>query len=280
MGPTTPSGEPDAPGYDELLEQVLQTAPHVAAALTRAHRNRTRELDRYLNADALRTHFAGTYVAGLDEIFSVLDAIIDAYQRSVVLKDIRFLIMRIRADFESAIDAALSGFNGVVLDTMRDVMEVEYLLEDFLRDAQHIREWFNADRATLLGKFSPAALRRRQAAAADIAPEKLPDAFEYRLHSEGLHVLPSFMLNDLAGKGFTAAPFPRAVEFAFAEMFEHGRRVILAAYDLGARVEGTRWAAPDVRIGMPEAAKAWERTKVVMALIARCERGSEASDST
>ena len=40
----------------------------------------------------------------------------DAYKRSVLLKDIAFLIARVHADFESAIDAALAGFNGVVLD--------------------------------------------------------------------------------------------------------------------------------------------------------------------
>ena len=280
MTPATHSGEHDTPGYDQLLEQVLQIAPRVGAALSRAHGNRARELDRYVNADALSTHFPGGYIVGLDEIFSVLTVMTDAYQRSVLLKDIAFLIARVHADFESAIDAALSGFNGVVLDTMRDVMEVEYLFEDFLRDGQHITEWVGADRATLLSTFNPASLRRRQAAAAGTAPENLPDAFEYRLHSEGLHVSPNFILDDLAGNGFTAAPFPRALEFAFAEMFEHARRVILAAYDLGERVAGDRWTVPDVRTGMPEAARAWERTQAVMAVVARCKHLTDADTST
>ena len=38
-------------GYDELLGQVLEAAPRVGRLLSRAHRNRTQELNRYLNAD-------------------------------------------------------------------------------------------------------------------------------------------------------------------------------------------------------------------------------------
>jgi hypothetical protein len=237
-------------------------------------------LNRYLNEDTLRKHFPGSYFAGLEEIYCVLDAIREAYERSEALKDIAFLVKRVRADFESAVDAGLAGFNGVVLDTMRDVMEVEYLLRDFLHDNQQIRRWLNADRATLIKDFGPAALRRRHAAVRGTVPEKLPDAFEYRLHSEGLHVSPAFILDDLAGKGFTEVPSARAVEFCFAEMFEHGRRVILAAHDLGASIEGVQWTGPDPRTCMPEAAEAWARARNIIEIVAVLERAARTGDST
>ena len=259
--------------YEDLLGQILEIAPRVGKSLDRAHRNRQRELNRYANADTLTKHFPGTYVAGLEEIFTVLEAMTDAYQRSAVLKDIAFLIARVRADFDSAIEAALSGFGGVVLDTMRDVMEVEYLLADFGANRKRIRGWLDADRATLLNEYSPASLRRRKAAALGTVPENLPDSSEYRIHSEGLHVSPSFILDDLAGKGFTQSRSPRGIEFCFAEMFEHARRVILAAYDLGMSVEGSNWTGPDAKAQMPEAAKAWERTRVVTRVIAQLGRG-------
>ncbi len=81
--------------------------------------------------------------AGLEEVYCVLDAIREAYERCKAPKDIAFLVKRVRGDVESAVDAGLAGFNGVVLDTMRDVMEVEYLLMDFLHDNQQIRKLFS-----------------------------------------------------------------------------------------------------------------------------------------
>src|SRR2546421_10122015 len=88
------------PEYDELLEQVLGLAPRVGRSLIRARRNRSRELNRYLNTDSLTRHFPGSYVAGLEEICAVLEATAIAYQRSAVLKGIAFLISRVRADFD------------------------------------------------------------------------------------------------------------------------------------------------------------------------------------
>ena len=266
--------------YDQLLEQLFDTSPQVAIALTRAHRDRTRELDRYLNADTLRRRFPGKYFEGLEEVFSVLDAIAAAYRQSPVLKDIAFLLERVRADLQSAIDAGLAGFNGIVLDTMRDAMEVEYVLRDFQHDDSKINTWLHADRATLMRDFSPRALRSRHAAALGTVPEKLPDAAQYRIHSQALHVSPSFILSDLAGKGFTEVASPRASEFCFAEIFEHARCVILAAYDLGVSQEGSGWTGPDARAGMPEAARAWERTQAVTVAMSLLERAAHADIST
>jgi hypothetical protein len=40
------------------------------------------------------------------------------------LKRISFLVTRAQADFEIAVEAVLAGLNSVVLDHMRDVMEI------------------------------------------------------------------------------------------------------------------------------------------------------------
>ena len=87
------------------------------------------------------------------------------------------------------------------------------------------------------------------------------------------------MLDDLAGKGFTEAPNVRGVEFCFAEMFEHARRVILAAHDLGTSMEGGEWTGPDPRTCMPEAAKAWERTQAIIRAMALFERAARTGGS-
>jgi hypothetical protein len=276
---TTPTGKDHPSGYEQLLDRVRATAPKVGKALVRAYENRIKQLNRYLNEDTLGKYFPGSYFAGLEEVYAALEVIREMYERSEALKGISFLLKRVRADFESAIDAGLAGFNGVVLDTMRDVMEVEYLLRDFLHDKQQIRRWLNADRAMLIKEFGPAALRRRQAAACGTVPEKLPDVFEYRLHSEGLHVSPTFILDDLAGKGFTEAPNIRGVEFCFAEMFEHARRVILAAHDLGMSIEGAQWTGSDPRTCMPEAAKAWARARNIIEVMMLLERAAQTGDS-
>jgi hypothetical protein len=88
MTQTTSPGKDYQAEYDQLLDQLLDTAPQVGKALVRAHKNRTKELNRYLNQDTLRKHFPGSYFAGLEEVYSVLDATREAYEQSETLKDI------------------------------------------------------------------------------------------------------------------------------------------------------------------------------------------------
>jgi hypothetical protein len=260
---------------------VVESAQHTGAScFFKAQPYPELTLNRYLNEDTLRKHFPGSYFAGLEEVLSCLDATRNAYEQSKTLKDIAFLILRARSDFESSIDVALAGFNGMALDAMRDVMEIEYLLRDFLSDRKQIQKWLTADQDQLIKDFSPEALRRRYAKACGKTPNTLPDTFEYRAHSEGLHVSPSFMLSDLAGKGFTEAPSPRGVEFCFWDIFEHSRRVIIVANDLGKDIEGSKWNGPDPKTSMPEAAKAWERTRAMVKFFSVFERAKQEENSS
>ena len=56
-----------------------------------------------------------------------------------------FLVERAEADFQTAIEATLSGYQGVAADAMRDVMEIECLLLDFAVNGGGADEWLNAD---------------------------------------------------------------------------------------------------------------------------------------
>lgn len=65
------------------------------------------------------------------------------------------------ADFETAIENALSGYLSVAMDAMRDVMEIENLLLYFAVDPHHIDRWLQAAARTLRTTYSPAEVRNR-----------------------------------------------------------------------------------------------------------------------
>jgi hypothetical protein len=68
---------------------------------------------------------------GLEQLYTYLDAAIESYSLIPKLAVLAFLVRRVRADFETALEATLSGYQGVASDAMRDVMEIEGLLLDF-----------------------------------------------------------------------------------------------------------------------------------------------------
>lgn len=103
------------------------------------------------------------------------------------LADLALLVSRVRADFETALEATLSGYQGVAAEAMRDVMEIEGLLLDFSTHPGNAEEWLKADRRMLIGRYGPAAVRDRLKAA-DVAPYS-NDGFEpvdYQAHSAAI----------------------------------------------------------------------------------------------
>jgi hypothetical protein len=74
---------------------------------------------------------------------------------------LKFLIDRTIADFETALEATLSGYWAVTFDAMRDVLEIQFLPMDFALTFAHITEWLDADDRTLKNKFEPASVRQR-----------------------------------------------------------------------------------------------------------------------
>ena len=108
------------------------------------------------------------------------------------LAGIAWLLDRTKADFITALDAALAGLNGVAFDAMRDVMEIEYLLRDFRYDPSAIARWLSDKHRR---DFMPVKLRERHARKLGVAVKDLPDSQDYKIHSEGLHVSPGFVLS-------------------------------------------------------------------------------------
>ncbi|HEY0377577.1 MAG TPA: hypothetical protein VGC87_11695 [Pyrinomonadaceae bacterium] len=115
--------------YQALLESFANTHPLLAASLLKAQKNRI---------DRLQKYSSGVRLKGLEQLQSHLIIVEQSFQRNRTLKKVAFLIARAKADFETALEAVLSGLHGVVFDAMRDVMEVEFLLRDFLYESSHI----------------------------------------------------------------------------------------------------------------------------------------------
>src|SRR4051794_12107319 len=96
--------------FPDLIDQLAVRAPKVAAGIHAAEGTRARSLAQYL---------PGMRLPGLDNLFEFLDHNADVYDANTELAKIAFLIRRVRADFETALEATLSGYIGVATDAMR-----------------------------------------------------------------------------------------------------------------------------------------------------------------
>ncbi len=108
---------------------------------------------------------------------------------------------------------------------MRDTMEMELLLLDFSVDPNQINAWLNADRKTRRQKLSPGAVRNRVMATGlheVVGSERA--AVDYRVHSEAIHVTPSWVMFPFLGKGHVAADDVMSIDAPFIEVSEHARR--------------------------------------------------------
>lgn len=215
--------------YQETLAQLAVTQPRIAECLLKAAEHREVRLNQYLN---------GARLAGLEQLYEYLDAAYDAYTAApepvpdedgdaVDLRKVAFLINRVKQDFQTALEAAFSGYPAVASDMMRDVMETEALLLDFITTPSNLDEWLNASRKTLLNKFGPGKVRARLKAAG-VSPWA-DDGFvamDYQAHSQALHVSPQLL--PLAARGIAAGSGGIFDDVPFMEMFEHGRRIMYA----------------------------------------------------
>lgn len=209
-----------ASSYTSALAKLAEMRPRVSYRLTEAERIRGERLQIYLS---------GARLHGLEQLLSYLDALRDAYAREHGLQALELLIARAIGDFETALEATLSGYQGVAADAMRDVMEIEYLLLDFATTPEHAAQWLAADRRQRLRVFAPAKVRDRLVAAG-LPPFGREDweAVDYRAHSEALHVTPHELA--VGSRGMESNPSGSMwADAGFIEMFEHGWRFIRAA---------------------------------------------------
>lgn len=216
--------------YSILLKELRKSHPELHAALDHAHRNRETRLSSYQN---------GIRLKGIEELLVHLRKLHDAFERSNDLRPIAFLLFRAYADFQTALEASLSGFNSIAADSMRDVMEIEFLLREFYFEPDNIHKWLTCSEEERLNNFRPGVLRQKYANRVGKQPKDLMEAFDYKGHSISLHVSPGF--NPFGGPGLIPPQLPFGDDAGFWEIFEHARRLVFAAHFI------KRKLAPQIR---------------------------------
>jgi hypothetical protein len=212
MSPIPPDNNPLE--YSGLLATLAAARPRLARVLGKAEENRRKHLANLLN---------GARLKGLEALLLWLDEAAVAYEGNEDLRRIAFLIRRATADFETAAEATLSGYPSVAADAMRDVMEIEMLLFDFILDASRIDEWLHASPADRRKRFQAGKLRKRLKAAGPgvnrFTAQTASDV-DYRAHSEALHVAPMTVI----GKGLISDDEDRLAglmsDMGYWEIFE------------------------------------------------------------
>lgn len=252
--------------YGSLLNQLAEAHPRIVSPLQRAQQHRERELGHLVT---------GARLAGLEELLRHLDDVSAAWGRSLSLTRLRHLVDRAITDFESALEATLSGQRGLVADLMRDVSEIELLLLDFTLDLDRIDQWLSADRRERLRQFAPARIRERLK---EEGGERYdPHRADYAAHSEALHVTP--LSHPFASRGIASDQDSLLADLGFWEMFEHARRLLVAIDALHDRV-GEDFGDHVRRLESLMAVElAWERTQEMQALFLALVEASQALET-
>src|SRR5580765_3299773 len=119
--------------YAAELKAAERELPGLVDVLNRAETNRA------VRFKALNT--TAQQLQALEEILTYTKALEIYFHSENHVSRVAFLLRRAHGDFATAIDALLSGFHKTVLDSMRDVMEIEFLFRDFALHHAHIGEW-------------------------------------------------------------------------------------------------------------------------------------------
>jgi hypothetical protein len=212
--------------YSDLLNELTSSNPLTASLLKQAEQRRKSKLHQYLK---------GVRFSGFEELMQHLDTVYEMYLTQDQLSKIAFLLKRSKGAFVIALEAALTGFNTVAHEAMRSVMEIEFLLRDFSLDASRIDEWLTADSDKLYERFRPGVLRQRFASHVGQQPKDLPEATDYKGHSMFLHVGPR--ANPFGTPGLADGSQPFAADSCFWEIFEHARRLLIAAHTLADTIQ-------------------------------------------
>lgn len=198
-------------------ERALERrAPRVAAITKRLRRTREGQLEQYAG---------GARVVGLDQLLGYLEKAEAVFAAGPpLLAQTELLVKRAHADFVIALDATLAGLLSVAADAMRDVLEIEMLLLDFALDPDRLDRWLSADDGSRRREFAPVRVRERLEAAGVGEVTSSVFGLDYAAHSAMLHVNPRPL--PLGGKAPTEDGFE--LDAGFWEIFEHGRRLLLA----------------------------------------------------
>jgi len=234
--------------YSRLLAELARSHPTLQASLHVAALNRAKRLAQYAGGDRFR---------GLEELIGHLGSLASAFKAHSELSKVAGLVWRARADFVTALEAFLSGFHSVVQDAMRDVMEIEFLIRDFVDKPTNIDRWLSREQPKA---FRPWTLRKRYADRLRCEVKDLPETGDYNAHSTFLHVNPD--RSPFGGPGLCSDQDAFSVDVCLFEIFEHALRLLLQLHALRRRI-APRLRAPTVRKGLRRVRRAWKSTQVL-----------------
>jgi len=241
----------ESSSFSTLIRTLSIESSDTAAKLKEAQSNREDSLAFYLDSVTLK---------GSEELTVHLQKLEKVYQRSRRLRGLSVLIRRLENDFEIGLESTLTGFHSVVLDAMRDVMEVEFLLREFTHQPSMIDQWLQATPKELYDKFRPAVLRQRDANRLGLRPQKMDEASDYTLHSETLHVSPPARPSFFE-RGLHNHEDPFSTDICFWEMSEHARRVLFAVHHLRRKLARHIESPLGPTRGLKRFKDAWVRTQ-------------------
>jgi hypothetical protein len=215
----------DIPSYATSLKHLAADFRRLGSVLEEAEVRRAAAVLRLTNDVRLK---------GANDLMVQLDRIATAFAAEPQLCKLTFLIRRVIADFETALEATLSSYTAVAFDAMRDVLEIEYLLRDFALNEELIDEWLNADERTIIKKFGPNRVRQRLKAAGIKGFGQNAQSADYKGHSQMLHPAPS-RSPILPEKGRTP-PDIFGSDIGFWEIFDHARGIWSAIAFLAGKI--------------------------------------------
>ena len=203
----------DLESYKNLLNILKGSNPILSNFLITAQKNRQENILHYLG---------GTSLKGLDNLLSYLAESEKAFHENEHLSKYHYFLVRIKGDFEIAIEAFLSGLHPSIFDVMRDAMEVEFLLRDFLIWPSHFDEWLENDGKNNK-KFQPASLRRRFS---DYCGHcDIQGTLDYKIHSQLLHVTPK--ISDIRGLTINSDNDVASKSICLWEIMQHAMKIVL-----------------------------------------------------
>lgn len=259
--------KPEPTSYEAALELIEQQLPELHKTLKAADTARTQRLAQFASGARLR---------GANELLGHLRLLARSMAEQGHYNDLGFLVDRAIADFEIAIEGALSGMVCLAHDAMRDVMEIEFLCREFAADPPQHDRWLHASPKEIKDAFSPNALRQRHATRQKVDVKDLSEHADYKGHSMSLHVTPT--RNRMLKKGIVdESDVLFGPDMAFWEVFFHARRLVFVLHELLKQPRFSNVENPDPQSELPHVASAFERTQEMQTMFFAFIKASSSS---
>jgi hypothetical protein len=242
----------------------VASPPSLGVSAKRLEQSHPYLSDQLLKSESLRdarlAHYANDVrLAAYEQLQTHLEGVWRDFQKHEVLIELAFLAWRAKGDFETCLESTLSGYPAVAQDSMRDVMEIEFLLREFFFEPNHIGDWLACSDKERHERFRPALLRQRYAKRLGKQPQDLGEAADYKGHSMFLHVSPR--ANPFGGPGLVVDVSPSGADGGFWEMFAHARSIVHAFYFLRKKIAPKLKASVQAPRSLTLLRRAWEQTQ-------------------